>query len=154
MARAAAALAPGAFRSLTLLSSGPARVARPQRIRVRVLRAALAVLSKERVWQAMCWLDSRGEEPDTGDTPELTAFLRRRWTRTRIAQLAGAGRLLLDRQDGTEQLAALPCRCTSRTGRTRWSGPRRTSRGGRPHRRAPHGGRGRRHSPNVSHPRS
>ncbi|MFF0472648.1 alpha/beta fold hydrolase [Streptomyces sp. NPDC004284] len=108
VARAAAALAPGAFRSLTLLSSGPGRVARPQRIRVRVLRAALAVLPKERVWQAVCWLDSRGEEPDTGDTPELTAFLRRRWMRTRIAQLAGAGRLLLDRQDGTEQLTALP----------------------------------------------
>ncbi|WP_426368967.1 alpha/beta fold hydrolase [Streptomyces sp. E-08] len=72
-----------------------------------MLRAALAVLPKERVWQAMCWLDSRGEEPDTTDAPELAGFLLRRWMRTRIAQLAGAGRLLLDRQDGTEQLAAL-----------------------------------------------
>ncbi|MFD8211927.1 alpha/beta fold hydrolase [Streptomyces sp. NPDC059695] len=107
VARAAAALAPAAFRSLTLLSSGPGRVARPQRIRIRVLRVSLAVLPKERVWQAMCWLDSRGEEPDTADAPELAGFLRRRWMRTRIAQLSGAGRLLLDRQDGTEQLAAL-----------------------------------------------
>ncbi|MEU0400928.1 alpha/beta hydrolase [Streptomyces sp. NPDC006197] len=107
VARAAAALAPGAFRSLTLLSSGPGRVARPQRIRVRVLRASLAVLPKEWVWQAMCWLDSRGEEPATGDTPELAGFLRRRWMRTRIAQLSGTGRLLLSRQDGTEELAAL-----------------------------------------------
>ncbi|MCD2464585.1 alpha/beta hydrolase [Streptomyces sp. MBT42] len=107
VARAAASLAPAAFRSLTLLSSGPGRVARPQRVRVRVLRVALAFLPKERVWQAMCWLDSRGEEPDTDDAPELAGFLRRRWMRTRIAQLAGAGRLLLSRQDGTAELAAL-----------------------------------------------
>ncbi|MEV8591335.1 alpha/beta hydrolase [Streptomyces sp. NPDC051180] len=107
VARAAAALAPGAFRSLTLLSSGPGPVARPQRIRVRVLRGALALLPKERVWQAMCLLDSRGEEPGAADPPELTAFLRRRWMRTRIAQLAGAGRLLLDGRDGTAELSAL-----------------------------------------------
>ncbi|MFE0641483.1 alpha/beta fold hydrolase [Streptomyces sp. NPDC058877] len=107
VARAAAGVAPGAFRSLTLLSSGPGRVARPQRIRLWVLRASLTLLSKEQVWQAMCWLDDRGEEPDTYDAPELAGFLRRRWMRTRIAQLSGAGRLLLSREDGTEQLAAL-----------------------------------------------
>ncbi|MFE0703446.1 alpha/beta fold hydrolase [Streptomyces sp. NPDC058872] len=108
VARAAVGIAPGAFRSLTLLSSGPGRVARPQRIRLRVLRASLALLSKEQVWQAMCWLDDRGEEPDAHDAPELTDFLRRRWMLTRIAQLSGTGRLLLSREDGTEQLAALP----------------------------------------------
>ncbi|WP_435059701.1 alpha/beta fold hydrolase [Streptomyces sp. bgisy060] len=107
VARAAAGVAPGAFRSLTLLSSGPGRVARPQRIRLWVLRASLTLLSKEQVWQAMCWLDDRGEEPDTYDAPELAGFLRRRWMRTRIAQLSGAGRLLLSHEDGTEQLAAL-----------------------------------------------
>ncbi|MFJ5834348.1 alpha/beta fold hydrolase [Streptomyces sp. NPDC093089] len=107
VARAAAALAPDAFRSLTLLSSGPGPVARPQRIRVRVLRGALALLPKERVWQAMCRLESRGEEPGATDAPELTEFLRRRWMRTRIAQLAGAGRLLVNGQDGTEELTRL-----------------------------------------------
>ncbi|MFD3569503.1 alpha/beta fold hydrolase [Streptomyces sp. NPDC058667] len=107
VARGAASLAPAAFRTLTLLSSGPGRVARPQRIRIRVLRVALALLPKERVWRAMCWLDSRGEEPDTDDTPELAGFLRRRWMRTRTPQLACAGRLLLDRRDGTPELAAL-----------------------------------------------
>ncbi|MFB6841756.1 alpha/beta fold hydrolase [Streptomyces sp. NPDC056361] len=107
VARAAAALAPDAFRSLTLLSSGPGPVARPQRIRVRVLRGALALLPKERVWQAMCRLETRGEEPGAADAPELTEFLRRRWMRTRVAQLAGAGRLLVNGQDGTEELTRL-----------------------------------------------
>ncbi|CAM5403477.1 alpha/beta fold hydrolase [Streptomyces narbonensis] len=107
VARAAATLAPRAFRSLTLLSSGPGRVARPQRIRVRVLRGSLALLPKERVWQATRWLDSRGEEPGAVDAPEIVGFLRRRWMRTRIAQLAGAGRLLLKDPDGTPELLGL-----------------------------------------------
>ncbi|MFF9199276.1 alpha/beta fold hydrolase [Streptomyces sp. NPDC014779] len=108
VARAAAALAPDAFRSLTLLSSGPGRVARPQRIRVRALRGAFALLPKERVWRATRWLDSRGEEPGAGDPQEIVDFLRRRWMLTRIAQLSGAGRLLLSDPDGTAALRALP----------------------------------------------
>ncbi|MFB9516424.1 alpha/beta fold hydrolase [Streptomyces purpureus] len=107
VARAAALLAPAAFRSLTLLSSGPGPVARPQRIRVRVLRGALALLPKDRVWEATRWLDSRGEEPGVTDPPEIVLFLRRRWMATRIAQLSATGRLLRREPDGTEQLAAL-----------------------------------------------
>ncbi|MFD7322515.1 alpha/beta fold hydrolase [Streptomyces sp. NPDC059875] len=107
VARAAAWMAPEAFRSLTLLSSGPGRVARPQRVRVRVLRGALALLSKERVWRATRWLDSRGEEPGVTDPPEIVSFLRRRWMRTRIVQLSAAGRLLRRDRDGTAQLARL-----------------------------------------------
>ncbi|MFF8277720.1 alpha/beta fold hydrolase [Streptomyces lateritius] len=107
VARSAAWTAPDAFRSLTLLSSGPGRVARPQRIRVRMLRGALALLPKERVWRATRWLDSRGEEPDVTDPPEIVSFLRRRWMLTRIVQLSSAGRLLRRDRDGTAQLAQL-----------------------------------------------
>ncbi|MGW0121326.1 alpha/beta hydrolase [Streptomyces sp. NPDC003327] len=107
VARAAAVLAPGAFRSLTLLSSGPGRVAPPQRTRVRALRAALALLPKERVWRAVRRLDSRGEEPGAPEGPEIAGFLRQRWMRTRIAQLTGAGRLLLSAPDGTAELRTL-----------------------------------------------
>ncbi|MEF9885209.1 alpha/beta fold hydrolase [Streptomyces sp. P9-A4] len=154
VARAAASLAPRAFRSLTLLSSGPRRVARPQRIRVRVLRAALALLPKERVWQAMCWLDSRGEEPDTDDAPQLAGFLRRRWMRTRIAQLSGAGRLLLSRQDGTAQLTALrmPLHMAYGADEMVWSTAdlaATAARTGAHHTVVAGAG----HSPNVSHPR-
>ncbi|MFJ9428785.1 alpha/beta fold hydrolase [Streptomyces sp. NPDC101490] len=154
VARAAASLAPGAFRSLTLLSSGPGRVSRPQRVRVRVLRAALALLPKERVWQAMCWLDSRGEEPDTDDAPQLADFLRRRWTRTRIAQLSGAGRLLLSRRDGTSELAALPLPLHMAYGADEMVWPtaelaRAAADTGAHHTVVAGAG----HSPNVSHPR-
>ncbi|KAA6219547.1 alpha/beta fold hydrolase [Streptomyces filamentosus] len=109
VARSAAVLSPRAFRSLTLLSSGPGRVARPQRIRIRALRAGHAFLAKERVWRTTRWLDSRGEEPDeTVDSPELLGFLRRRWMLTKVAQLSGAGRLLLRDADGPAELAGLP----------------------------------------------
>ncbi|MEU2241468.1 alpha/beta hydrolase [Streptomyces sp. NPDC018338] len=154
VARAAATLAPDAFRSLTLLSSGPGRVARPQRIRIRVLRAALALLPKERVWQAMCWLDSRGEEPDTDDAPALAGFLRRRWMRTRIAQLAGAGRLLLNDPDGMPELLALRMPLHIAYGADEMVWPTAelaaaATRTGAHHTVVEGAG----HSPNVSHPR-
>ncbi|KOX34935.1 MULTISPECIES: alpha/beta fold hydrolase [unclassified Streptomyces] len=153
VARAAVAVAPDAFRSLTLLSSGVGRVSRPQRVRVRALRAGLALLSKDRVWRAMCWLDSRGEEPDTSDVPGLADFLLRRWTRTRIAQLRGAGRLLLDRRDGTEELLALrtPLHFAYGTDEMVWSTvdlAAAAARTGAHHTVLAGAG----HSPNVSHP--
>ncbi|WP_432128792.1 alpha/beta fold hydrolase [Streptomyces sp. bgisy082] len=153
VARAAVALAPGAFRSLTLLSSGVGRVSRPQRIRLRALRAGLALLPKERVWRTMCWLDSRGEEPDTSDVPGLADFLLRRWSRTRIAQLRGAGRLLLDRRDGTEELLVLrtPLHFAYGTDEMVWSTAdlaAAAARTGAHHTVLAGAG----HSPNVSHP--
>ncbi|MFC8276897.1 alpha/beta fold hydrolase [Streptomyces sp. NPDC057271] len=153
VARAAAELAPTAFRSLTLLSSGPGRVARPQRIRVRALRGALAVLPKERVWLATRWLDSRGEEPGTTDPPEIVRFLRRRWMGTRIAQLAGAGRLLLRDPDGTARLAALalPVHIAYGAEEMVWPVPGLAAAAtsvGAHHTVVPGAG----HSPNVSHP--
>ncbi|MEU8617150.1 alpha/beta hydrolase [Streptomyces sp. NPDC048623] len=154
VARAAAGLAPDAFMSLTLLASGPGRVARPQRIRIRALRAAFALLPKERVWRATRWLDSRGEEPGAGDPPELVAFLRRRWMLTRIAQLAGAGRLLLADPDGTAALRALPMPLHLAYGdeETVWPVPdlaAAATRTGAHHTVVAGAG----HSPNVSHPR-
>ncbi|MFJ7128106.1 alpha/beta fold hydrolase [Streptomyces sp. NPDC098101] len=153
VARAAVAVAPDAFRSLTLLSSGVGRVSRPQRVRVRALRTGLALLSKDRVWRAMCWLDSRGEEPDTSDVPGLADFLLRRWNRTRIAQLRGAGRLLLDRKDGTEELLALrtPLHFAYGTDEMVWSTAdlaAAAARTGAHHTVVAGAG----HSPNVSHP--
>ncbi|MEU7072050.1 alpha/beta hydrolase [Streptomyces narbonensis] len=154
VARAAATLAPRAFRSLTLLSSGPGRVARPQRIRVRVLRGSLALLPKERVWQATRWLDSRGEEPGAVDAPEIVGFLRRRWMRTRIAQLAGAGRLLLKDPDGTPELLGLQMPLHFAYGADEMVWPpaelaAAAARVGAHHTVVEGAG----HSPNVSHPR-
>ncbi|WP_309055736.1 alpha/beta hydrolase [Streptomyces sp.] len=153
VARSAATLAPDAFLSLTLLSSGPGRVARPQRIRVRALRGALAVLPKEQVWAATRWLDSRGEEPEAADPPEIVGFLRRRWMRTRISQLAGAGRLLLRDPDGTAELAALrmPLHIVYGSDEMVWPPAElaaAAARTGAHHTVLPGAG----HSPNVSHP--
>ncbi|MFF0437601.1 alpha/beta fold hydrolase [Streptomyces sp. NPDC004327] len=153
VARAAAELAPDAFLSLTLLASGPTKVARSQRVRVRALRTALALLSKERVWQATRWLDSRGEEPGETDPPEIVGFLRRRWMRTRIAQLSGAGRLLLGDPDGTAALRALPMPLHFAYGdeETVWPVPdlaAAATRTGAHHTVVAGAG----HSPNVSHP--
>ncbi|HEY9370819.1 alpha/beta hydrolase [Streptomyces sp.] len=153
VARAAATAAPGAFRSLTLLSSGPGRVARPQRIRVRALRGALALLPKERVWRATRWLDSRGEEPGEADPPEIVTFLRRRMMRTRIAQLAGAGRLLLHDPDGLAELSAVPLPLHIAYGADEMVWPVPSLAAAAEHTGAHHTvvlGAG--HSPNVSHP--
>ncbi|MFE7413691.1 alpha/beta fold hydrolase [Streptomyces laurentii] len=153
VARAAADLAPEAYLSLTLLSSGPGRVARGQRVRVRALRTALALLSKERVWSATRWLDTRGEEPGAADPPEIVRFLRRRWMRTRIAQLAGAGRLLVGDPDGTATLRSLPLPLHIAYGaeETVWPVPdlaAAAARTGAHHTVVAGAG----HSPNVSHP--
>ncbi|MCX2183555.1 alpha/beta hydrolase [Streptomyces sp. SKN60] len=153
VARAAVALAPDAFSSLTLLSSGPGRVARPQRVRIHALRGAFALLPKERVWQATRWLDSRGEEPGAEDPQEIVDFLRRRWMLTRIAQLSGAGRLLVRDPDGTAALRALPMPLHLAYGdeETVWPVPdlaAAAARTGAHHTVVAGAG----HSPNVSHP--
>ncbi|MCZ9346405.1 alpha/beta hydrolase, partial [Streptomyces sp. TRM76130] len=53
IARAAVLLDHSPFRSLTLMSSGPARISPSQQQRVRLLRDALAVLTMAEVWEAM-----------------------------------------------------------------------------------------------------
>ncbi|MFD5765095.1 alpha/beta fold hydrolase [Streptomyces sp. NPDC127049] len=155
VARSAAVLAPRAFRSLTLLSSGPGRVARAQRIRIRALRAGHALLAKERVWRTTRWLDSRGEEPDEAvDSVEVTGFLRRRWMLTKVAQLSGAGRLLLRDPDGPAELAglALPVHLAYGSDEMVWPPGELAAvaaRTGAHHTVVAGAG----HSPNVSHPR-
>ncbi|MEU8539132.1 alpha/beta hydrolase [Streptomyces sp. NPDC048717] len=153
VSRAAADLAPEAFVSLTLLSSGPGRVPRGQRARVRALRTALAVASKEQVWAATRWLDSRGEEPGAADPPEIVGFLRSRWMGTRIAQLSGAGRLLIGDPDGTAALRelTLPLHIAYGDGETVWPVAELAAAAaltGAHHTVVDGAG----HSPNVSHP--
>ncbi|MFE6298783.1 alpha/beta fold hydrolase [Streptomyces sp. NPDC057866] len=155
VARSAAALGPRAFRSLTLLSSGPGPVARPQRIRIRALRAGHALLAKERVWRTTRWLDSRGEQPDEAvDSAEVVGFLRRRWMLTKVAQLSGAGRLLLRDPDGAAELAALalPVHLAYGSDEMVWAPAALAevaARTGAHHTVVEGAG----HSPNVSHPR-
>ncbi|KNB51808.1 alpha/beta fold hydrolase [Streptomyces caatingaensis] len=99
VARAAVLADARPFRSLTLMSSGPAAVAPGQRDRTRMLIHALAELrlDMESVWREKVLLDG----PLSDD-----AFQRRRWLATAPAQLVGAGRHLIDTADRTAELAA------------------------------------------------
>ncbi|MFG2717530.1 alpha/beta fold hydrolase [Streptomyces sp. NPDC048416] len=107
VARSAARLDPTAFRSLTLLSSGPGRVGPEQRTKIRMLQAALPVLPPSWVWAVTQWLDGR-DPVYVADPPEIVAFLGRRWFSTQPAQLIATGRQLRIEPDRTEGLARLP----------------------------------------------
>lgn len=102
LARAAVLLDRTPFRSLTLLSSGPAEVAPAQREKLKLLRDALTTMSMEDVWQAMRAMDAPTEETPTDGTD-----LRRRWLRTHPTQLIAAGRQLCSEPDRVAELAAV-----------------------------------------------
>ncbi|WP_130796846.1 alpha/beta fold hydrolase [Streptomyces otsuchiensis] len=88
---------PAPFASLTLLSSGPGRVARWPRWRTRALAALMPVAGPERVWQAL--------NPKEG-TDAVSRFMRRRWLSNHRGQLRATGRQLRFEPDRVERLAA------------------------------------------------
>ncbi|MEI7034530.1 alpha/beta hydrolase [Streptomyces pratensis] len=102
IARAAVLLDAAPFRSLTLMSSGPAEVVAAQRDKVRMLSDALSVLSMDEVWQAMRALDPP-EDADTDGGEDM----RRRWVRHRAAQLIATGAQLSGEPDRVDELAAV-----------------------------------------------
>ncbi|MES4889810.1 alpha/beta hydrolase [Streptomyces sp. NPDC096012] len=110
ISRAAVLIDHAPFRSLTLMSSGPAQISASQRERVKLLRDALAVMSMADVWDAIQAM----ETPEETDTPSLDGGLdprddlRRRWLRTKPAQLLATGRQLCTEPDRITELAAVP----------------------------------------------
>ncbi|MDQ1036309.1 pimeloyl-ACP methyl ester carboxylesterase [Streptomyces sp. V3I8] len=113
VARAAVLLEPARFRSLTLVSSGPAEISPSQQQRVKLLRDALAVMDMAQVWEAIRALDDPPEdaegELDSGLDAGLDDLevLRRRWLGNSPAQLIAAGRQLCEEPDRVHELAAL-----------------------------------------------
>ncbi|GAA2243483.1 alpha/beta hydrolase [Streptomyces ruber] len=113
IARAAVLLDPAPFASLTLMSSGPARISASQQQRVKLLRDALAVLDMAAVWEAIQAMESPVQPPEETDagTPdgdaEENAALRRRWLAGSPAQLIATGRRLCTEPDRVAELAAL-----------------------------------------------
>ncbi|WP_189111545.1 alpha/beta fold hydrolase [Streptomyces camponoticapitis] len=103
IARAAVLTDAEPFRTLTLISSGPARIAPSQEERVRLLSEALALtnMDMERVWEGI-----QAMEP-----PEETSVdgtdLRRRWLRHNPVQLITTGRQLTVEPDRVAELAAV-----------------------------------------------
>ncbi|MER7764202.1 alpha/beta fold hydrolase [Streptomyces sp. NPDC097619] len=103
ISRAAVIREPGSFRSLTLMSSGPAAIAEEQRERTRLLVSALEAMGEDMpgIWAAMRAMDA----PDTvPDGPELAAFLEARWLATVPEQLMATGRLLVSEPDRVAEL--------------------------------------------------
>ncbi|MFD3356100.1 alpha/beta fold hydrolase [Streptomyces fradiae] len=105
IARAAVLEDPAPFRTLTLMSSGPAEVAPDQQRRIRMLGEALGVMDMGRVWEAMRALDPPEDagDPLRGHRDDL----RRRWLLHNPAQLLATGHQLRTEPDRVDELAAL-----------------------------------------------
>ncbi|WP_228984280.1 alpha/beta fold hydrolase [Streptomyces sp. DH12] len=105
IARAAVLTDPAPFRTLTLMSSGPAEVAPEQRQKIKLLSDALAVMDMEQVWQAMRALEPPEDagDPRRGEREDL----RRRWLLHNPAQLVATGGQLIAEPDRVAELAAL-----------------------------------------------
>lgn len=104
VARAAVLDAPTRFRSLTLLSSGPAAIVGARRDRMTRLEP-LVPLGMAAVYDAMdeaARRDPHWREP----SPELQAFFRTRFLASSAAGLRGMGDALTTEPDRTEALAA------------------------------------------------
>ncbi|MEV5375415.1 alpha/beta fold hydrolase [Streptomyces nondiastaticus] len=107
VSRAAVLADASPFRSLTLMSCGPAAISAPQQERTRRLIAALGAYDMGAVWLEMRRADAESA-PAAPVPPELDAFLRERWMATVPEQLMATGRQLTSEPDRTPELAAVP----------------------------------------------
>ncbi|MBF6048955.1 alpha/beta fold hydrolase [Streptomyces sp. NRRL B-1677] len=107
ISRAAVLADASPFRSLTLMSCGPAAICAPQQERTLRLVAALGAYDMGAVWLEMRKADAESA-PAAPVPPELDAFLRRRWMGTVPEQLMATGRQLTSEPDRTAELAAVP----------------------------------------------
>ncbi|MEU4208822.1 alpha/beta fold hydrolase [Streptomyces sp. NPDC026206] len=107
IARAAVLADPSPFRSLTVMSSGPAAISASQQARTLRLIQALGVLDMESVWQEMQRenIESTANATAVDTSPALAEFLHRRWLGTVPEQLMATGRQLTDEPDRTAELA-------------------------------------------------
>ncbi|MEU0970656.1 alpha/beta hydrolase [Streptomyces sp. NPDC005917] len=108
IARAAVLLDHTPFRSLTLMSSGPAQISVSQLQRVKLLRDALAVMPMAEVWEAMRAMEAPEELDEDLEDLEDQEDLRRRWLGNKPAQLLATGRQLCTEPDRVGELAAVP----------------------------------------------
>lgn len=104
IARAAVLTDAEPFLTLTLISSGPARIAPSQRERVRLLSEALELTHMDmgKVWEGI-----RAMEPPEETDVDDSADLRRRWLGHNPAQLIATGRQLTVEPDRVDELAAV-----------------------------------------------
>ncbi|MGW8061625.1 alpha/beta fold hydrolase [Streptomyces ziwulingensis] len=111
IARAAVLLDHTPFVSLTLMSSGPARISTSQQQRVRLLRDALDTMTMAEVWKVIQAMGPPEEVGGPAAGPGDPERLRSRWLGTRPAQLVATGRQLCTEPDRVAELAATPPPC-------------------------------------------
>ncbi len=108
VARAAVLLDHTPFRSLTLVSSGAARISASQEQRVTLLRDALAVMSMGECWEAILAMGPPEEVGGPARGIGGPEQLQKRWLSTKPAQLLATGRQLCAEPDRVAELAAVP----------------------------------------------
>ncbi|MEU8590948.1 alpha/beta hydrolase [Streptomyces sp. NPDC048664] len=108
VSRAAVLLDASPFVSLTLMSSGPARIAASQQERVTMLRDGLAVITMAEAWDVMQAMEAQAAGASDLDEGLVDGDdLRRRWLGTSPAQLIATGRQLCEEPDRVAELAAV-----------------------------------------------
>jgi pimeloyl-ACP methyl ester carboxylesterase len=105
VARAAAIAAPARFASLVLLSSGPARIGGPRRLRIEQMQPVLASSGLPGVYAAMQAL-AEGTPGYAAPPDELAEFLERRFVGGSPTMLRGMGDALRHEPDRVAELAA------------------------------------------------
>lgn len=105
VARAAALADPGALRSLTLMSSGPAAVPPPADATISLLAQVLPALDLETIWVAKRQLESQTEVAPP--PPDIEAWLHARWLSNHPAGMLRLAQQLLMEPDRTSELSAL-----------------------------------------------
>ncbi len=130
IARAAAILDPAPFRTLTLMSSGPAEIDPAQQEKTALLAQALGLMTMGEVWDAMQAVETPapeepGEAARPAEDPVLEAALRRRWLLHSPAQLIATGRALRAEPDRVAEVRAtgLPVHVVSGTQDDTWPVP-------------------------------
>jgi pimeloyl-ACP methyl ester carboxylesterase len=105
VSRAAALAEPGALRSLTLLSSGPAAIPHPSASNLELIVAALPVMDLEAIWAAKRRMEAATEtEPPP---PHIEAFLHRRFVANHPTGLLRTAQQLLLEEDHVDELASV-----------------------------------------------
>ena len=105
VSRAAALAAPHAFRSLTLLDSGPSAVVAPAADNLALLAQALPVVDLETIWAAKRQLEAPTELAPP--RREIEDWMHRRFLANHPTSLLRIAEQLLSEPDRVDELAAL-----------------------------------------------
>jgi pimeloyl-ACP methyl ester carboxylesterase len=105
VARAAALADPSGFRSLTLMSSGPAAIPSPADVNVGLMTQALPVMDLESIWVAKRQIE--GQTETDPPRPEIEDWMHRRFVANHPVSMLRIAEQLLTATDATDELAAL-----------------------------------------------